>query len=237
MRKGTASTAVLFGPPGTSKTQLATLVAEYLGWPLLSVDPSDFVRSGIGSVSVEADRLFDMIASLECVVVLVDEIDELVRARENETDASSRFLTTSLLPKLASINASRRLVFIVATNHIESFDLAISRPGRFDVILQIMPPTAEQKLLEWPELGAALAKGADKVRQKQLAAELDALTYSEAEQLARRLASRPDGLEASELLDSLFNSCTLSSNAAGNKSWRDVSHEQVKYVRVPELLQ
>jgi hypothetical protein len=35
----TPMSAILFGPPGTSKTQLAKLISDYLGWPLLSVDP------------------------------------------------------------------------------------------------------------------------------------------------------------------------------------------------------
>ncbi len=234
MKKGTATTAVLFGPPGTSKTQLAHLIAEYLGWPLLSVDPSDFARDGIGSIGMEAGHLFDMIAALESVVVLVDEIDELVRAREHESDSTSRFLTTTLLPKLATINASRRLAFIVATNHIESFDLAISRPGRFDTILQVMPPFATEKIKHWSVLSEALGEGGDRARRQQLQTELDALTYSEAEQLARRIQVAEDQRDGPVLLDNLYQGCTLGASTGGGTTWIEVCHDQTRYIRIPE---
>ena len=42
MSSSTPISAILFGPPGTSKTQLAEHIAKYLGWPLLAVNPSYF---------------------------------------------------------------------------------------------------------------------------------------------------------------------------------------------------
>lgn len=39
--------AIFFGPPGTSKTDLGKHISEYIGWPLLSVDPSYLVSSSI----------------------------------------------------------------------------------------------------------------------------------------------------------------------------------------------
>jgi hypothetical protein len=36
----TPMSAILFGPPGTSKTELAKIISNYLRWALLLVDPS-----------------------------------------------------------------------------------------------------------------------------------------------------------------------------------------------------
>ena len=161
--KDVAMTAILFGPPGTSKTQLARLVGEFLQWPLLVVDPSHLVRGGMDQIQAEANTIFGMLEASERMVVLLDEFDEMVRDRASaQSEATSRFLTTAMLPKLSRINQRRRIVFILATNYIDHFDFAIARPGRFDVKLQVMPPTVDEKLKKW-----------DKVMQKLQDLKLD----------------------------------------------------------------
>jgi hypothetical protein len=137
---------IMFGPPGTSKTELTQKIADYLGWPRMIVDPSHLVRNGLDRIQAEANAVFGLLSAAERIVVLFDEFDEMARAREDDPEVLSRFLTTSMLPKLAAINKRRRIVFIVATNHIDNFDLAISRTGRFDLILPVLPPTTEEKL-------------------------------------------------------------------------------------------
>jgi hypothetical protein len=145
--KGTPTSAIFFGPPGTSKTDLSKKVAEFLGWPLLAIDPSHLLRNGMDGIQAEANAIFRRLEETERVVVLFDEFDELVRERGfSDADAFSRFLTTAMLPKLASIHKKHTLVFIIATNNIEDFDLAIRRQGRFDHVAQVMPPTFESKM-------------------------------------------------------------------------------------------
>ena len=50
------TSVILFGPPGTSKTQLAEILAEALGWPLLKLDPSHLTRKGLDNVHTENRR-------------------------------------------------------------------------------------------------------------------------------------------------------------------------------------
>ena len=38
---------ILYGPPGTSKTTIAKAIAGTLGWGLVTITPSDFVKHGI----------------------------------------------------------------------------------------------------------------------------------------------------------------------------------------------
>jgi len=44
--RSSKSSMILYGPPGTSKTTLAEAIAKELGWPLLTITPSDFVKDG-----------------------------------------------------------------------------------------------------------------------------------------------------------------------------------------------
>lgn len=146
-QKGTPRSAILFGPPGTSKTDLARKIADFLGWPLLVIDPSLLLRKGMDGIQAEANTLFRMLQETEGIVVLFDEFDELVRERgSSDSQPFSRLLTTAMLPKLTSIHRQGSLVFIIATNHISEFDLAIKRRGRFDRVVQVMPPTYESKM-------------------------------------------------------------------------------------------
>ena len=146
-KKKTPRSAIFFGPPGTSKTELSREISRFLGWQFLSVDPSLLLRKGMDGIQAEANSIFRILEQTECVVVLFDEFDELVRERASGTEQPfSRLLTTAMLPKLASLRKKGTLVFIIATNNIAQFDLAIRRPGMFDRIFQIMPPTLEEKL-------------------------------------------------------------------------------------------
>jgi SpoVK/Ycf46/Vps4 family AAA+-type ATPase len=141
---------LLFGPPGTSKTALVKAIAQKLGWPLIMIDPSHFLREGLENIYSEADKVFDDLLDLAGVVVLFDEMDGLVRTRDeddgNSLDITSRFLTTSMLPKLTGLHDEKRIVFFMATNYQGQFDAAIKRPGRFDLLMCMWPPSWNNKL-------------------------------------------------------------------------------------------
>jgi hypothetical protein len=133
--------AILFGPPGTSKTTLVKAIAGCLRWDYVELHASHFVAGGLTDVQRTADLIFRRLMELDHAVVLFDEIDELVRERDVEPDAFGRFLTTSMLPKLAELWEARKIMYFVATNHIEYFDRAVTRSQRFDAIIFVSPPS------------------------------------------------------------------------------------------------
>lgn len=216
LRKETPRSAIFFGPPGTSKTELSKLIAEFLGWPHLAIDPSHFLRNGMDGMQAEANIIFRMLAETERVVVLFDEFDELVRERgSSRAEPFSRLLTTAMLPKLANIHKRASLVFIIATNNIEEFDLAIRRPGRFDRVVQIMPPTYEAKITKknWGsggnvDLEAKLTDLGVELTP-QIKEQLNDLTYGECNDFATILADAHNYQEAIKLLDDHWRRCTL----------------------------
>jgi hypothetical protein len=223
----TPRSAIFFGPPGTAKTDLSQKIADFLGWPLLSIDPSHLLRNGMDGIQAEANAIFRMLEQTERVVVLFDEFDELVLERGSpKAEAFSRFLTTAMLPKLASIHNRATLVFIIATNNIGDFDIAIRRQGRFDRVVQIMPPTYRAKIkADWGSsklnVGAKFKKLGVRLtpRMKQ---QLGDLTYGEFDVFATELASATTKQMARSLLSSCWKGCTLQTRVSKDKptTWK-----------------
>jgi uridine kinase len=140
-----ARSAILFGPPGTGKTTLVRALAEAIEWRFVEVLASDFLSEGMDRVPARADEIFDQLMELDHCVVLFDEIDELIRKRDGESDPFGRFLTTSMLPKLAKLWDQRRVLFFVATNDVDIADPAIKRTQRFDARIFVAPPAFHVK--------------------------------------------------------------------------------------------
>jgi SpoVK/Ycf46/Vps4 family AAA+-type ATPase len=138
--------ALLFGPPGTAKTTLVRDLAKAIGWPCVEIRPSDFLRRGLDNIYIVADEIFDDLTDLSGALIFFDEMDALVQRRSVGLDATRQFLTTSMLPKLAGLHDEGRSAFFVATNHRKTFDEAITRPGRFDLLLFVGPPSWPEKL-------------------------------------------------------------------------------------------
>lgn len=239
--KKTATAAIFYGPPGTSKTQLTRLIANALGWPLLALDPSHLTRRGRERVHAEANTIFRMLEHCERVVVLLDEFDELMRDRDRG-ELESRFLTTAMLPKLAALSGARRLVYVVATNHIEQFDAAIRRQGRFDLIVPVMPPTTSEKRVKWKEIDKALQRiAAHTAAQGREASErVGDLTFLEAEELAARLTEL-GGAPPGKLIDAIERAakhCTLAQMVSPPRtadpsdiSWKDQIRLEASRIR------
>jgi hypothetical protein len=143
--------AVLFGPPGTSKTTLVKALAAKLNWPYIEVTPSDFVGNGMDQIYARTVEIFRDLMDLAGVVVLFDEMDALATKREaqpgaEQLDVVRQLLTTSMLPKLADLHAQKQIIFFMNTNHRNGIDSAITRAGRFDMLLHVVPPTWSEKL-------------------------------------------------------------------------------------------
>jgi hypothetical protein len=230
--KSVPISAVFFGPPGTSKTELAKEISKYLNWPLLAIDPSHLVKEGLDNVQAETNSVFNMLSKLEQCVVLLDEFDEMLRERTSaHSETLSRFLTTAMLPKLSQINEHRRIIFIVATNHIDQFDFAIKRPGRFDLIIQVMPPTVKSKLEACPEIGNLLEKY--NISKEKIKNYLEPLTYLEFLNLVKSSENVHNEKDAMKLITQSKEKCTLMQKINEKENWKTECNNQIKYIRIP----
>lgn len=237
--KRTPRSAIFFGPPGTSKTELSREIAKFLGWPLLSIDPSLLLRNGMDGIQAEANNIFRMLEQTERVVVLFDEFDELVRERESsKAQPFSRLLTTAMLPKLANIHKRGTLAFIIATNNIGDFDLAIRRPGRFDRVIQIMPPTYEAKTTK-SDWGPSKLDLIQKLSQlgvdinASIQEQLAELTFGECDEFASDLGKVTNSQEAVLALQNRWTHCTLKTRVSQDeeRTWGEKCTAEIQFNR------
>jgi SpoVK/Ycf46/Vps4 family AAA+-type ATPase len=117
--------------------------------PFIAIDPSHFLREGLERIAGMADEIFSVLMDLQRGVVFFDEMDPLVASRAGnagEQQFIKQAMTTALLPKLAALYDENRVVFFMATNHFDGLDTAIRRPGRFDFLVCVGPPTWKRKL-------------------------------------------------------------------------------------------
>uniref|UniRef100_A0A0G4H9J9 AAA+ ATPase domain-containing protein n=1 Tax=Chromera velia CCMP2878 TaxID=1169474 RepID=A0A0G4H9J9_9ALVE len=138
---------ILFGPPGTAKTTICTSIAKYLGWHFVTIDTAQFLADGLGNVANRMRYIFDRLKCLEKTIILFDEIEEFCQDRENERlGMESRMLTTAMLTQLNDLRRKQKAIFIVATNRLRTFDAAVTRPGRFDMILFVGTPNLSARV-------------------------------------------------------------------------------------------
>jgi SpoVK/Ycf46/Vps4 family AAA+-type ATPase len=191
-------------------------------------------------IQAEANAIFRMLVETERVVVLFDEFDEFVRERDlSDAQQFSRLLTTAMLPKLANIRKRATVVFIIATNNISQFDLAIQRPGRFERLVQIMPPTYEAKMTKknWGvdenvDLEGKLRALDLNLDDERIREQLGDLTYLECDAFATEVARAKNQAEAVRALEDHWKNCILQAvNQDDKKTWKTRCKEEEKYNR------
>jgi hypothetical protein len=192
--------ALLFGPPGTTKTTIVRAVAQGLDWPLITLGPGDFVQDGLERVEARADRIFTDLHALSRTVVLFDECDELFRKREPEKGSDqirgiAAFVTASMLPKLQDLHDRGQIVLFILTNHFASMDPAIKRLGRVDHVVGVGPPDEAQRAVILQvgfqkELGAGFEPESVKAAVEYIAREEKHFIRSELARLAVKVAGK-----------------------------------------------
>ena len=136
---------LLYGLPGTGKTQTARWIAGELGLPLLTVRCDTLISSLLGQTSKNLRRVFDYVEQRPCVLFL-DEFDALASARGNERDVGE--LQRVVIALLQNIDAlSENTIVLAASNHERLLDPAVWR--RFPFQLPLPLPDAELRSSMW----------------------------------------------------------------------------------------
>lgn len=134
---------LLQGPPGTGKTLLARAVAGEAGVPFYSFSGSDFVEMFVGVGASRVRDLFQEAKKNTPCIVFIDEIDAVGSSRaaapSDGQDERGQTLN-ALLVEMDGFSSTDNIIVIAATNRPDILDSALSRPGRFDRRITLLPP-------------------------------------------------------------------------------------------------
>ncbi|MFD4547560.1 ATP-dependent zinc metalloprotease FtsH [Streptomyces sp. NPDC058466] len=135
---------LLAGAPGTGKTLLARAVAGEAGVPFFSASASEFIEMIVGVGASRVRELFAEARKVAPSIIFIDEIDTIGRARAGGSgmgghDEREQTLN-QILTEMDGFSGSEGVIVIAATNRADVLDPALTRPGRFDRVVNVSPP-------------------------------------------------------------------------------------------------
>lgn len=131
---------ILHGPPGTGKTLLARATANEVEAQFYYINGPEIVGTTYGESEANLRRMFGEAVHHAPSVIFIDEIDVIASKRGESGSHADTRLVTQLLSLMDGLNRVDGVVILATTNRIESLDVALRRPGRFDYELYIGPP-------------------------------------------------------------------------------------------------
>ncbi|MGW2702552.1 ATP-dependent zinc metalloprotease FtsH [Streptomyces sp. NPDC001340] len=135
---------LLAGSPGTGKTLLARAVAGEAGVPFFSASASEFIEMIVGVGASRVRELFAEARKVAPSIIFIDEIDTIGRVRGAGASVSGHDereqTLNQILTEMDGFSGSEGVIVIAATNRADILDPALTRPGRFDRVVNVAPP-------------------------------------------------------------------------------------------------
>ena len=136
---------LLFGPPGNGKTMLMSAILDGIkDATVLQISGSELINEDSSSAINAVRKIFNRAAENTPAVVLVDEIDSITPSRETASEMAIQ-VTNEFLQQVDGIKGVEGIVIVGATNRPDALDPAILRPGRFDKLIYVRPPSAPER--------------------------------------------------------------------------------------------
>jgi cell division protease FtsH len=141
---------LLGGGPGLGKTLLAKAVAGEAGVPFFAVPASSFVELFVGVGASRVRDLFKKANENAPCIIFIDEIDAIGKSRSSGNafgggNDEREQTINQLLTEMDGFNGTNGIVVIAATNRPDILDPALVRPGRFDRVITLDPPTLKDR--------------------------------------------------------------------------------------------
>lgn len=136
---------LLSGPSGVGKTTLATMLGQSISMSFFPTKGIDFITKEIGESEQRIHSLFEKARSSAPSLILFDDIDSIAPKRGFTGSFSDRVLTTLLVEMDGMVGKDDGVIVMATTSRLFSLDPAITRPGRFDFIIEIPLPNEDER--------------------------------------------------------------------------------------------
>lgn len=141
---------LLYGPPGSGKTLLASALAKELGCTFLNVKLNSLFGRYVGESEKNAAAIFSVARLLQPTVIFVDEIDSFLNSRKGDDVPSYAHTKAIFLTEWDGIEKylEGKIILVAATNRKDALDKAILRRLPLQVPVELPDIEARKKILD-----------------------------------------------------------------------------------------
>ncbi|MEE9192926.1 MAG: AAA family ATPase, partial [Thermodesulfobacteriota bacterium] len=177
---------MLTGPPGTGKTLLAKALANQSNVNFISIKGAELLSKYVGESEKAVREVFQKAKQVSPAIIFFDEMDALAPKRSDaDSNRVSERVVSQLLTELDGIEELVDVFVLASTNRVDMVDPAILRSGRFDMIIEI-PPPSESEILDILTIHTKQKPLEKDVNLKKLAAKLTGVTGADIELICNR---------------------------------------------------
>ena len=138
---------LLYGPPGCGKTLIAKALANESQASFLVVRGPEILSKWVGESEKAIREIFRKAKASAPSIILFDELDAIAKVRMGYTEGwSTEGILSQLLSEMDSLYTMEQVFVIGTTNRPDLLDPSLLRPGRFDLLIYVPPPSKEERL-------------------------------------------------------------------------------------------
>lgn len=137
---------IFHGPPGTGKTWFAKAVATALEATILVVSGPELKSKWVGESEENLRTVFRRARASAPAVIVFDEIDAFAHARGTYSGSGvEHSMVNQLLTEMDGFRRNEMVFVVGTTNFLSAVDPALLRPGRFEFLIEIPAPSADDR--------------------------------------------------------------------------------------------
>src|SRR5215472_8488556 len=134
---------LLHGPTGSGKSHAVAKLVAALGWPVIELNLGKLGSPLAHQVTLAIRGAFDEARRSAPAVVAIEEIRSL-GGQSRPIDHDYKVEEVSELLRMVEGAATHNILVIATTNRIDALDLAMRRKGRFDHVVEVGYPDADE---------------------------------------------------------------------------------------------
>lgn len=136
---------ILYGPPGSGKIFWANKIAEIIGYEFKEIRKhylgTSFSEGGLTSFN---DFLIKVMKA-DNVLLFMEDFDEMMASGSTERSTGFNDDTQDIILHHISKFEKENVLMVGSAKSLENIDDEVTAPGRFDVLIPIFPPNAQER--------------------------------------------------------------------------------------------